>query len=143
MENQELKKKKPIMVWIIFIYILLTSTWGQFNYISTVLNYVDLPEKFHPYFQQLTTLDLLLSFPVSICSLIAAIFLFRLDKRTVKLWCVTLIVGLILTIYHSFIKNWGDYQLQGYQIYGGFIALIIPLIILLYSYWISKKNILT
>jgi hypothetical protein len=134
--------KRPIVVWVICIYILLTSTLGQFNYISTILNYSKLPEKTHPYFQQITSFDLFISILISIFSLISAFYLFKLEKKAIMCWIATLATGILAAFYHSFIKNWGSVTLLPFQKYGSFAALIIPLCIFLYSLWLSKKKII-
>lgn len=136
-------RKRPVLVWIIFIYILYSVTVGYFSYLSTIAYPESMPEAFRPYFTQLNFVDGMSSGIVQLSYLVAVIYLFRLKAVSFRLWAIALGISFIAGVYHVLLKDWGGVLLATHQKLGPFIMLLLPAAVTFYSYRLLRKKILT
>ena len=98
--------KRPINVWIICIFYLLSAGWTLLSYYLIHLGLIPLNEAQEGYFRSLTSFDYGSTIVISASNLLGAVFLFRLRKEALHFFVVALLASLVVTGYQIAAKNW-------------------------------------
>lgn len=134
--------KKPILVWLIFLWFMYSGTFGFIYYLSLVNNPEALSAPHSAYFKQLSTIDHLFAFITTWSVGIPSILLFLLKKISSKLFLVSIVVAIFSVTYHLLFKDWGEVELTVFQTYSPIISIIIPIAIYLYSLRLISKGVI-
>ena len=132
--------KRPILVWIIFVWFVYSATIGLLQYIFIINNPEIMPEIARAYFYQLNMVDIIISIVVSWSVALGAIMLFFLRGKSVQVFAAAIIINIISVIYHIVIKDWGDVKLNIVQMYSPLVLLLIPIGAYLYARKLAKES---
>jgi hypothetical protein len=139
-------KKRPVWVWIISIFMLLSAGWTLLIPHLLVMKAGSVPLNFNParqaYFSDLTTVDDSLSLLVAFANLIGAITLFLLRKVAVYFFASVLFANLTLTAWNALTKS-STAAISGPGFVGAIMGWALLTAICLYSWKLSKAGVLT
>ncbi|GEM_PF-1327876 len=137
------KRKRPILVWLIFIFMILGSGFTTLSIISVSTGMIPLEGEMKTYFEQLSTLDYLLTVTMGILNVIGAVYLFRLKTLSCYLLSIALIINICTTVWHIISKSWLDVMAaQSGGLFGMFLGMGIAFLIVIYSFRLKSKKIL-
>jgi hypothetical protein len=130
MENDGFQqKKKPTLVWIIFVFYGLSAIWSLLWTILIYSGIVKLNSEQATYFNSFTLFDNILAAFIYMGHLTGAVFLFRLRKAAFLFFLVSLIANISSTAWHVTQKGWvakmgGPTFLFGHLVGLGFISVV-------------------
>lgn len=135
-------QKRPLGVWIIAVFYLLSAGWTLLSYILIFGGIIAINEAQRIYFASLGLFDWITTILIMILSLSAAISLFLLRKISVFLFSIVLFLNTILTLLQILQTNWAEaVGIPG--LIGVIIGWMILIIIFLYAKNLAKKQILS
>jgi hypothetical protein len=143
MDEQDVsKQKRPILVWIICIYVFISVPLGLFGIYRVYSHLADFPPEMVSYYQHLTVFDHSLTVLNAFLFLVASICLFRLKRVALNLYLTVLVLNIMLSAWSVFVK--GFLQAVGSTI--GYVSLLTGWCILLaicgYVWKLIKKGII-
>ncbi len=101
-----IKKKRPIWVWVISIFYLLSAGYTLLSFYLIHTGAIPLKPVQQAYFDNLSTLDYTITILIGAANFLGAIALFLLRKQAFYLFLSALCAGMLLTILHSIGKGW-------------------------------------
>ena len=137
-----MNKKRPVRVWVITIFYLLTAGYTLLSYFLIFSGIIAVNEAQQTYFASLGVFDWITTLLIGVLGLSAAISLFMLRKIAVKLFGIALSLNIALTLIQTFRTNWAE-ALEGPGLIGVIIGLIILVVILFYAKKLDKQQILS
>ncbi len=129
-----LMKKRPVMVWVIFIFYLL-SIIMTFASLHTFLQGVNYLNQSHPFWG---TADLILSLLVGVLNFGAALELFMLRRLSVNLFIGALVLGVAGTFMQINLLG----ATQGFVLTYATVGWVVSVAVIFYSRSLLKKGIL-
>jgi hypothetical protein len=139
------KKKRPIGVWIIFLFFLFSVGSTVFGYYLIYSGKTTLLPSEKAFFDGLTHIDVVLSLFIGLGNLIGATLLFFLRKRAFYFFATSLFVNLLVFLWYCFSDKGKVFfaAVSSGGLIGMVIALAILIAICLYAKGLEKKDILT
>jgi hypothetical protein len=140
--NDQDKKKRPVLVWIISIYFIFSLLFTLLSFIIIFSGIIPLQPAQKAYFENLTIFDHTYTILIMLANLIGAITLFLLRKFAFYFFTFALLLNILSTIYNILSKGWVE-AIGGVGLIGSIIGLGIIVAICFYSWLLCRKGILT
>ena len=136
-------RKRPILVWVILLFIVFSGGFGTLSIILVHSGTVPMEPEAQAYFDQLTLLDHFLTITLGILNIIGAILLFRLKSLSCYIFSAAFLVNALMHIWHILNKGWIEAvaSMEGYT--GAYYGLGIALLIVGYSWFLKSRRVLT
>ncbi len=138
MRSESNSRKRPILVWIITIFYLISAGWTLFSFYLVYSGAIPLNETQRVYFEAQSTLDILLTIIIASANIIGAILLFMLRRFALHFFLGAFVISMLLTIAQIIFKNWLN-VMGGHGLVGAAVGWLINIAIILYAYKLSKK----
>ena len=137
--------KRPILVWIIFILTIIGFI--QFCFVFGLNNeFIQIDKEYTPDLIEFTLYKNIKMLVMNIIFLFSAIMLFRLKAIAFKLYLLYAILAMINLIYSFILPNPpienALVDTSALMFYGKLVSMGITLLLVYYSYSLSKKDIL-
>lgn len=98
--------RRPRLVWVIFIFYMLSAIGTLFSFYIVFSGTVALPEAQRQYIDSLTFFDHAMTALMMGINVVAAIQLFRLRRISAILFPSALLLGVLFTAWHVATKGW-------------------------------------
>lgn len=135
------RTRRPVGVWIIFIFYLLSAGWTLLSFALIFAGAINLNEAQRTYFASLSNIDWFLTLLIGVVGIAAAVSLFLLRRIAILLFSTALALNILLTAVQSFQTNWAE-ALGGPGLVGVLIGWVILVVILFYARGLAKKGVL-
>jgi hypothetical protein len=129
-------------VWVISAFYALAAGWTLLSFVLVFSGAVQLESAEQTYFHSLNVVDWLLALAGSALDLIGAVFLFLLRRIAVKLFAVSLGLGVLSTAFQALRTNWLEVA-SGPTLCGSLLGWVIGIAIILYAHRLSKEGVLS
>ena len=136
------KKKRPILVWIITIFFLISAGWTLLAYLLIFSGSIQITSAQKTYFDSMSFFDYGYSIFIAIVNLSGAITLFILRKIAFYFFVTALSANILATIWNIIAKNYVE-AIGTSGLIGMFIGLGIAASITYYSFSLKNKGILS
>ena len=137
--------KRPLGVWIITIYYLLSVIWILLSLVAffngVILTSTE-TETQRAYLESFNSLHWIMIILLAILTISAVILLFLLRKKSILLFGVLLVADIGITIFEMLRTNWLEISGGISGLIGKIISWIILFVIILYARNLAKKQIL-
>lgn len=137
-----MNKKRPVGVWIISIFYLLSAGWTLLSFLLIFSGAIAINEAQRSYFASLGTFDWITTILIAVLGLSAAVSLFLLRKISVLLFGIALGVNIALTLFQTLRTNWVE-AIGGPGLVGTIIGWVILVVVFLYARNLAKKQALS
>lgn len=134
-------ENRTILVWVISVFYFVSAAWVIWSVVGIFTGVIPLNDAQKEYFQSQSILDYGFPLLLGATNLTAAVLLFFLRKPAFYLFLTTFTVGIVVTIYQIFARDWlgvvGDSGLKA-----AVIGWIINIAVILYSKRLIDRGIL-
>ena len=137
--ENESRRKRPIWVWIISIFYLISAGWTLFSFFLIFSGAIVISPAQEAYFNSLTTTDFTLTIAVGGANLVGAVTLFLLRKVAFYFFLAALGTTLMLTAWHWTTKGWAE-ALGGAGLTGALIGYGLSFAVCVYAWRLTKKG---
>jgi hypothetical protein len=132
---------RPALVWVISIFYFLSAGWVILSFALIHSGTIPLNEAQKEYFRSQTILDYGSTLVIGVSNLVGAVLLLALKKPAFHLFATAFGVGLALTVYQIFAKNWLG-AIGGPGLVGAVIGWGISIAIISYSKRLISRGVL-
>lgn len=134
--------KRPILVWVISIFVFLSSAWALYSIFLVTSGGVPLTPEQQQYFDNLSTFDYASSIAIGLLNVAGAVALLLLRKEAFPLFAGSLGLNILVTIWHALAKNWLEAIGQS-GLVGVFIGLGIAAAVCFYAWHLKRTGVLS
>lgn len=134
-------RSRPALVWVISIFYFVSAGWVLLSFFLIYSGSIPLNEAQKVYFESQTFFDHGSTILIGVSNLTGAVFLFLLRKPAFHFFAAAFSVGLALTLYQIFMKNWLG-VVGGPGLVGAVIGWGISVAIILYAKRLISRGIL-
>ena len=135
-------RKRPIGVWVIFIFYTVATAFTAFSYYLVYGGKVALSDAQAAYFAGLTVWDHLISAMQAILSLSGAVVLFAMKRPAPYLFTANAVLGVAVTMWQIVSKGWIE-AIGTSGVVGAIMGWGILIAVCLYAWHLLKKGQLT
>jgi hypothetical protein len=139
--NREKKQKRPIFVWIISIFYILSVGFTLLSFILMYGGVIPINDAQQSYFSSLSLLDIAPSIIAGFLNLLGAVLLFLLKRYAFHAFLSAFFISMFITVLHILSKNWID-AIGGPGSVGASIGWLISIAVIIYSKSLLNRNIL-
>lgn len=136
-----IQRKRPKLVWVITIFYVISAGWTLLSLALIYSRVIPLNEAQAAYFKSQTFLDILFAIATGLLNFLGAIYLFLLRRAAFYLFLLAFVLGMVMTVYHIFFKNWLA-AIGGPGLIGVIIGWGTSVAIIIYARKLIKKDIL-
>ena len=140
--DEDVKRKRPALVWVISIYIFLGAGLGLPVYILLLLGIIPLEAYAKAGFESLTAFGHGSALLIATSRLIGAFFLFRLQKAAFFWFATALAIDFLTPIWMIFLKAEPFEAMGTSGLVGSLVGFCISIAICMYSYDLIDREIL-
>jgi hypothetical protein len=133
--------KRPALVWIISIFYFVSAGWTMLSFLLIFSGAIPLNEAQKEYFQSQSPVDYGSTLLIGTANLVGAVLLLLLKKPAFHLFATAFGVGLLLTVYQIFTKNWLG-AIGGPGLIGAIIGWGISIAVILYAKRLIDRGVL-
>jgi hypothetical protein len=141
MEDSQVKRLK--MVWLITIFMLLASAFTIFSFYLIFISGVPLGEKSQQYFSELGVFDWVVTALLMAANITGAILLFRLKAISFYFLASALGINILTHIWHTLTTSYLEAMNNAGVYAGAYMGIIIAGAIVIYSWRLKVKNVLS
>lgn len=142
MSTQNESRKRPVMVWVISFFVIISVLFGLLLMYLVYSGAFPLPPEQEGYLTRMTALDYAFSGALAAVQLYAAIAFLRLRKIAYYLFSATLVINILFSLWQ--INQEGFFPGVGQSgIIGMFFGWGISLAICIYAWRLMKRGVLT
>ena len=134
-------KRRPVGVWIVSVYFALSITGTVISLAELLAGELTLTRAQQDYFETLGPTDYIGGATTLLLSSWAAVELFRLRARAVRILFVVLVLNVGASLYHLLATNWSD-ALGMTGLAGVAAGLSLLAIILVYAWTLERRGVL-
>ena len=134
-------RKRPILVWVIFLYYVLSGPFVALSFYLVFSGAVPLTPSQQSYFGNLTPFDFWLTILLGVANFTGAIALFLLRRLAAYLFSGALVLNVLMTIWHAAEKGWFAAMSVSAGV-GALFGLVIALAICLYAWKLARAGVL-
>jgi len=131
------KRKRPIWIWVITVYLALSSAFTAFSFFAVFSGKVPVAPARQAYFTALTPLDYAVTAVIFTCMVCGAASLFLLRKIALKFFLASLACNAGLTLWQSLSGRMVPAGMPGMA-----LGLLLVLAMVLYTAYLAKKQII-
>ena len=136
-----LPSNRPALVWVISLLYFAGAALLPLSYLIIYSGVFPLPAEQKEYFANQTIFDHSLTLVVTLINLVGAVHLFLLKKQAFLFFLSAFVLGVFVTVYQIFAKNW----LSAIDLTGSISTVmgwIIGIAILVYTKRLQAKDVL-
>jgi FtsH-binding integral membrane protein len=133
--------KRPALVWVISIFYFLSAGWTILSFLLILSGAFPMNEAQKEYFQSQSPVDYGSTFLIGTANLVGAVLLLLLKKPAFHLFATAFAVGLVLTGYQIFTKNWLG-AIGGPGLIGAIIGWGISIAVIVYAKRLIDRGVL-
>ena len=137
-----IKRKRPKLVWVITIFYVILSGWTLLSFALIYSGSIPLNQTQAAYFKAQSMVDILFTIAFASLNFIGTIYLFLLRRAAFYLFLSGFVIGILMTVYHIFFKNW-LVAIGGQGIIVAIIGWTINIAVLIYVRKLIKYNTLS
>jgi hypothetical protein len=134
-------KRRPVGVWIVSVYFALSITGTVISLAELLAGELTLTRAQQDYFETLGPTDYIGGATTLLLSSWAAVELFRLRARAVRILFVVLVLNVGASLYHLLATNWSD-ALGMTGLASVTAGLSVLAIILVYAWTLERRGVL-
>jgi hypothetical protein len=140
-DEQIVRRKRPILVWLISLFILLSAIWTLLSFYLILTGAIPLDPAQKAYFDRLTLIDHVSTIIPGLLNMSAAVALFLLRRIALYLFLSASGLSFVLAAWHATAKGWVE-ALGGAGLIGALIGYVLMIAVLIYTWRLSKKGVL-
>jgi hypothetical protein len=136
------KRRRPIGVWIVSLFYVLSAGWTLLSFALIFIGVVKITPTQEAYFHSLTGVDWFFTLSIAVIGISAAVSLFLLRRISVALFSVALALNVAFTVFHLMRTNMIE-ALGGTGLVGLLLGWLILIIVIVYTRRLAKREVLT
>ena len=136
------KEPRPIAVWVIAIFYLLSIASTLVSLASVMTGIVEVTPAQQRYFDSLGPIDYLGNFLILLISAWAVIEFFLMRKAAVRAFVIALLMNILLTAFHLVATNWRE-AAGGSALATVIVSWFVSVGVLLYAKSLDRRGMLT
>lgn len=135
------ERKRPVWVWVIAIWFVVGAVVSLASYLAIRSGAIPIKASHQAYLDSLNFIDHAATILLTCMNVLGAIFLFLLRKEAVTLLLGALVLNVLLTTWHVFMKGLAS------AVSGGFVAIFfglsLPCMVCYYAWHLKSTKVLT
>lgn len=135
------KKKRPVLIWIISIFFVVSAGWALLSFYLVLSGAIPLELQQKEYFDSLSIFDYGYTIAIGLLNLTGAIALFMLRVIAFYVFSSALALNILATIWNIVSKGWLE-AIGNSGLVGMLIGLGIAAGVCLYSFNLMKRGVL-
>jgi len=140
-DKLEKPRRRPLGVWVIFVYYMLSSGFMLLLFVLTFSGIVALPAEHESYMDSLSAVDWFVSFAIGGLHIIAVVCLFLLRRVAVMFFLAALVLNVVSTLIYILQTDWLE-AVGAAGLPGMFLGWLIMIVVILYARTLAKKGVL-
>lgn len=140
--NSYTKSKRPKLVWVIFIFYVLSAVLMLYSFYLVYNRSISGTEAQEQYFASQSVVEYGLTVLLLALNFAAALYLFFMRKKAPYLFSVNLLLSFLLTVWHTLTKGWLS-AVGGSGLIGIIIGWGISIAVCAYSWRLLRRGVLT
>ena len=133
--------KRPTLVWIISIFYFISAGWTMLSFLMLFTGAIPLNDAQREYFQAQSLIDYASTIIIGTANLVGAVLFLLLKKPAFHLFATAFSVGLLLTVYQIFTKDWLG-AIGGPGLIGAAIGWSLNIAVIIYAKRLINRGVL-